>query len=120
MPPEFHIKDPGYEYRLISRRIYFAGALMFLLGMLIVIRVFFLQVVMHDHFTTLSQHNRVKIQPIAPIRGLIFSSDGVLIANNRPSFSLALVPEQVVITTLVLKSLLASIAFIHLQKNWHM
>jgi penicillin-binding protein 2 len=95
MPPEFHIKDPGYEYRLISRRIYFAGALMFLLGMLIVIRVFFLQVVMHDHFTTLSQHNRVKIQPIAPIRGLIFSSDGVLIANNRPSFSLALVPEQV-------------------------
>jgi len=68
---------------------------MFLLGMLIVIRVFFLQVVMHDHFTTLSQHNRVKIQPIAPIRGLIFSSDGVLIANNRPSFSLALVPEQV-------------------------
>ncbi len=68
---------------------------MFLLGMLIVIRVFFLQVVMHDHFTTLSQHNRVKIQPIAPIRGLIFSSDGVLIANNSPSFSLALVPEQV-------------------------
>ena len=68
---------------------------MFLLGMLIVIRVFFLQVVMHDHFTTLSQHNRVKIQPIAPIRGLIFSSDGVLLANNSPSFSLALVPEQV-------------------------
>ncbi len=68
---------------------------MFLLGMLIVIRVFFLQVVMHDHFTTLSQHNRVKIQPIAPIRGLIFSSDGVLLANNRPSFSLEIVPEQV-------------------------
>jgi penicillin-binding protein 2 len=95
MPPEFHLKDPDYEYRLISRRIFFAGAVMFLLGLLIVIRVFFLQVVMHDHFTTLSQHNRVKIQPIAPIRGLIFSSDGVLLANNRPSFSLEIVPEQV-------------------------
>ncbi len=95
MPPEFHLKDLDYEYRLISRRIYFAGAVMFLLGLLIVIRVFFLQVVMHDHFSTLSQHNRVKIQPIAPIRGLIFSSDGVLLANNRPSFSLEIVPEQV-------------------------
>ncbi|NKB38013.1 MAG: penicillin-binding protein 2 [Gammaproteobacteria bacterium] len=95
MPPEFHLKDPGYEYRLISRRIYFAGMLMFLLGLLIVVRVFFLQVVMHDHFTTLSQHNRVKIQPIAPIRGLIFSNDGVLLANNRPSFSLEVIPEQV-------------------------
>ena len=96
MPTEFHLKDLDYEYRLISRRIYFAGMLMFLLGMLIVVRVFFLQVVMHDHFTTLSQHNRVKIEPIAPIRGLIYSSDGVLLANNRPSFSLEIVPEQVV------------------------
>ena len=95
MPPEFHLKDPGYEYRLISRRIYFAGMLMFLLGLLIVVRVFFLQVVMHEHFTTLSQHNRVKIEPIAPIRGLIFSSDGVLVANNRPSFRLEVIPEQV-------------------------
>jgi penicillin-binding protein 2 len=95
MPAEFHLKDAGYEYRLISRRIYFAGLIMFLLVLLIVIRVFFLQVVMHDHFTTLSQHNRVKIQAIAPIRGLIFSSDGVLLANNRPSFSLEIVPEQV-------------------------
>ncbi|MFT5133795.1 MAG: penicillin-binding protein 2 [Gammaproteobacteria bacterium] len=96
MPPEFHLKDLDYEYRLISGRIYFAGMLMFLLGMLIVVRIFFLQVVMHDHFTTLSQHNRVKIQPIAPIRGLIFSSDGVLLANNRPSFSLVLIPEQII------------------------
>ncbi len=96
MPPEFHLKDPGYEYRLISGRIYFAGAIMFLLGLLIVSRVFFLQVIMHDHFTTLSRHNRVKIEPITPIRGLIFSSDGVLLANNRPSFSLQIIPEQII------------------------
>lgn len=95
MPPEFHLKDLGYEYRLISRRIYFASAAMFLLALLIVARVSYLQVVLHEHFTTLSQHNRVKIQPIAPIRGLIFSQDGVLLANNRPSFSLEIIPEQV-------------------------
>ncbi len=109
MPPEFHLKDPNYEYRLISRRIYIGGLLMFLLGLLIVVRVFFLQVVMNDHFSTLSQHNRVKIQPIAPIRGLIYSSDGVLLANNRPSFSLNLVPERVEDMDATLESLAAHV-----------
>ena len=82
---------------------------MFLLGLLIVVRVFFLQVVMNDHFSTLSQHNRVKIQPIAPIRGLIYSSDGVLLANNRPSFSLNLVPERVEDMDATLESLAAHV-----------
>ena len=95
MPPDFHLKDLGHEYRLISGRIYFACLIMFLLCLLLIIRIFYLQIVMHDHFTTLSQDNRVKVQAIAPIRGLIFSKDNVLLANNRSSFSLEIVPEQV-------------------------
>lgn len=95
MTPRLTLKDPGHEYRLVRRRVQFAGALMFLLGFMIVARVFYLQVVQHNHFTTLSQNNRVKIVPIAPIRGLIFSRDGVLLADNRPSFSLELTLERV-------------------------
>ncbi|MBI2970570.1 MAG: penicillin-binding protein 2 [Gammaproteobacteria bacterium] len=95
MAPRLTLKDPGHEYRLVRRRVQFAGALMFLLGFMIVARVFYLQVVQHNHFTTLSQNNRVKIVPIAPIRGLIFSRDGVLLADNRPSFSLELTLERV-------------------------
>ena len=33
--------------------------------------------------------------PIVPSRGLIFSSDGILLADNHPSFTLELVPEKV-------------------------
>jgi penicillin-binding protein 2 len=95
MPKEFHLKNIGEESQLIQRRIYFAGYFMLFLLLFIVLRIFYLQVIMHDHFTTLSQHNRVKILPIPPIRGLIFSQDGVLLAENRPSFSLELVPEQI-------------------------
>ena len=58
-------------------------------------RLFFLQVVSHDHFTTLSHDNRLKILPLPPPRGLIFSNDGTLLAENRPSFSLTVVPENV-------------------------
>lgn len=87
--------NPGTEFRVVRGRVYFCALVMFALGLSLVARVFYLQIVMHDHFTTLSQHNRVKIVPIPPIRGRIFSSDGVLLADNRPSFSLELVPEQV-------------------------
>lgn len=95
MSPRLTLKDPGFEYRLVRRRILTACVLMFIFVAVMLARISWLQVVLHDHFTTLSQNNRVKIIPVPPIRGLIFSRDGVLLADNRPSFSLVLVPEEV-------------------------
>ncbi len=63
--------------------------------MIIVTRVFYLTVLQHEHFTTLSKSNRVKITPIPPIRGLIYSRDGVVLAENKPTFSLDVIPEQI-------------------------
>ncbi|MCZ6804311.1 MAG: penicillin-binding protein 2, partial [Proteobacteria bacterium] len=71
-----------------------AAVIIILLVMVLVGRLFYLQVIQHDHFTTLSQGNRVKVLPIPPIRGLVFSRDDVLVADNQPSFSLELIPEQ--------------------------
>ena len=89
------LKNPDHEGRLIFRRIMVSGALILLIFLLVLYRIFHLQVFMHDHYTTLSQSNRVKVVPIAPTRGLIFSDDGVLLADNRPSFSLEIIPEKV-------------------------
>ncbi len=95
MAQAFTLKDPNWEARLTHGRIYIAAGLMALLTLLLLLGIFYLQVMQHEHFTTLSQHNRVKIEPIAPTRGLIFSSDGVLLAENRPSFRLEVVPELI-------------------------
>ena len=95
MQSRLKIRNPGTEFRLVRGRVYFCAIFMLLLILSVLARIFYLQVIMHDHFTTLSQHNRVKIVPIPPIRGRMFSRDGVLLADNRPSFSLELVPEQV-------------------------
>ena len=95
MIKEFALKDNENESKLIAKRIYFASFLILLLILTVVIRVFYLTVIQHDHFTTLAKSNRVKITPIPPIRGLIYSRDGVLLAENKPSFSLVVVPEQV-------------------------
>ena len=89
------LKDGGRERRLFFNRVLVAGAIMGLAVAVVLARLFFLQVVSHDHFTTLSHENRLKILPLPPPRGLIFSRDGTLLAENRPSFSLTVVPENV-------------------------
>ena len=88
-------RDSDQELRLIRGRILFTGIAVLVLMLFILSGIFYLQVVQHDHFTTLSQSNRVKIVPIAPTRGLIFSRDKVLLADNRSSFSLELTPEHI-------------------------
>lgn len=78
----------------------FRSRLLFsIVGMLVLIaltiaRLAYLQVVNHDHYTTLSLENRLKILPIPPTRGLIYSRDGVVLAENRASFALEVVPEK--------------------------
>lgn len=71
------------------------AALILFIAVLILLQIFHLQVAKHDHFTTLSKNNHIKILPVVPSRGLIFSSDGVLLADNRPSFTLEIIPERV-------------------------
>ncbi|MEQ8427950.1 MAG: penicillin-binding protein 2 [Gammaproteobacteria bacterium] len=95
MAKEFNLKDNEHESQLIAGRVYFAGVIILLLSLMIIGRVFYLTVIEHDHFTTLATSNRVKIAPIPPIRGLIYSRDGVVLAENKPSFSLEFVPEKV-------------------------
>ena len=80
---------------LVRDRIYLTAGLILFITFLILAQVFYLQVLRHDHFTTLSKSNHIKILPVVPSRGLIFSSDGVMLADNRPSFTLELVPERV-------------------------
>ncbi len=88
------LKNVGRESQIFSHRLIVAMIFMgFLFGFL-AYRVAGLQIVQHEHFTTRSKENRVKILPIPPPRGLIFSRDGVLLAENIPTFSLEVVPEQ--------------------------
>ena len=88
-------KGPDWKINLVHRRIYWTAALVLIITGLMLLQIFNLQVAKHDHFTTLSKSNHIKILPVVPSRGLIFSSDGVLLADNRPSFTLDIVPERV-------------------------
>lgn len=89
------LKDHLRETHIFTGRVIVAGILLILLSLGIIGRLFYLQVLSHEHFTTLSKNNRIRIEPIPPVRGLIYDRNGVLLAENLPSFSLELIPEQV-------------------------
>ena len=91
--------------RLVSRRIVVAAALVGLLFFALLLRAGYLQLWQHTHYTTLSRDNRVKLAPIPPIRGMIFSRDEVLLADNKPSFTLEIVPEEAQDLDLLLEQL---------------
>jgi penicillin-binding protein 2 len=58
-------------------------------------RLYVLQVVEHEHFSTLSDSNRIRIKALPPTRGLIFDRHGVVMANNLPAYRLEIVREQI-------------------------
>ena len=95
MADRLTLKDYLFESRLVLNRsivllVFSSVMIMILFG-----RLFYLQVVSHEHYTTLSEDNRVKVQPIPPNRGLIFDRNGVILAENLPSYRLEITPEQI-------------------------
>jgi penicillin-binding protein 2 len=89
------IKDYIREGRLFTQRAVIAGIIVVLLLGGLVLRLAHLQITGHEHFTTLSRENRVKLVPLPPTRGLIYDRNGVILAQNLPTHSLEIIPEQV-------------------------
>ncbi|SDR47337.1 Penicillin-binding Protein dimerisation domain-containing protein [Pseudomonas moorei] len=56
--------------------------------------MYVLQVVEFDYHSTISENNRVHVLPITPTRGLIYDRNGVVLADNRPSYNLTITRER--------------------------
>jgi hypothetical protein len=78
-------KDHRREGALFGRRTLIAALLVVVCLALVAARLTKLQVLEHDHFSTLSEDNRIKIQPLPPSRGLIYDRNGVLLSRRRRS-----------------------------------
>lgn len=83
------------ELRSFGDRVLILVVLGFLLLLIVLGRLVYLQIYNHEAYQTQSLNNRIQIQAIAPPRGLIFDTNGKLLADNRQILSLALVPERV-------------------------
>ena len=85
------IKDnPLTDDRLHTLSLFVAAMFMLLL-----MRLWYLQIVESENFKDLSESNRLRLVPVAASRGTLFDRNGKVLVNNRPSFSVAAMPQEV-------------------------
>lgn len=79
---------------LQQRLILFKISLLLVVGLL-VLRLWYLQINEGEYYHDLSENNRTRAVVLEPVRGLIYDRNGVLLANNVPSFGLYVTLEDV-------------------------
>ena len=61
---------------------------------ILLIKIFYLQIIEHKHYKALSNKNSIKIIPLSPNRGIIFDRNNKILADNKISFTLELNRKQ--------------------------
>ena len=62
---------------------------------LLVTRLWYLQIIESANLMDLSESNRLRFVPVAASRGAILDRNGKTLVGNTPSFSLAVIPQDV-------------------------
>ncbi|THB79859.1 MAG: penicillin-binding protein 2 [Desulfobulbaceae bacterium] len=80
--------------RLLRRRTIFAILLVMFFLMVIISRLWFLQISSGQHYTVEAERQRVRIHTVPPPRGHILDRYGREIVTNRPSFNVVMIKED--------------------------
>ena len=89
------IKDSFLENRIFLSRTVILFILMLLLISGLIVRLIYLQVAGHSQYHGMATNNRIKVTSAPPTRGIIYDKQGRILAENLPSYSLEIIPEQV-------------------------
>jgi penicillin-binding protein 2 len=89
------LRDHSAESSLFARRTLVSFIFIILVIGLLLSNLYSLQVDSYQAYKTRSNENRIKLVPIAPNRGLIYDRNGILLAENKPVYSLDMVPEKI-------------------------
>ncbi|MCF8024308.1 MAG: penicillin-binding protein 2 [Desulfobacteraceae bacterium] len=68
--------------------------LVVLLFVILAARLFYLQILKGEHYRELSSNNCLRKQRIEALRGLIYDRNGHLLVDNRPSYDLQIIPND--------------------------
>lgn len=89
------LKDPYHEVRIFTVRMLVAAVFVVACFCVLLYRYYDLQINQFEKYRTESDRNRVQLQPLPPRRGLIYDRNGLVLADNAPSFSLTITKEKV-------------------------
>ena len=85
----------GDLWRFRSRAVLVSLFILFLFVVLLA-RLFYLQIVRYDEFRLKAESNRTAVLPIVPSRGVILDRNGVVLATNYSAYTLEITPSRVV------------------------
>jgi Cell division protein FtsI/penicillin-binding protein 2 len=68
MSQPIRLKDHEKDSRLVRGRVVVGAIVVVTLICVLLVRLYYLQVVQYDYHSTLSENNRVHVQPIPPTR----------------------------------------------------
>ncbi|MGD9209569.1 MAG: penicillin-binding protein 2 [Desulfobacteraceae bacterium] len=60
----------------------------------LIVRLFFLQIVEGQEYRRQSEINSIRLQSVDAPRGLVYDRNGILLVDNRPSFDLSIIPKD--------------------------
>ncbi|RLA98833.1 MAG: penicillin-binding protein 2, partial [Deltaproteobacteria bacterium] len=73
----------------------FLMAFVGILFSVILVRLMYMQVIKGEYYTGLSRNNRIRIMGIRAPRGRILDRNGIVLADNRPSYDLIAIPKDI-------------------------
>jgi penicillin-binding protein 2 len=82
-------RDPGKQ-RVFGMTVGVLAVFVVLVGQL-----WYLQVLEGAKLQELSDKNRIRVRPVAAPRGVLFDRNGLPLVDNRPAFTLSLIPREI-------------------------
>jgi len=80
---------------IFNRQLKIAVLLIILVFAVLALRLWFLQIVNGTAYRARSENNRIRLRNIPPYRGMILDRNGEILVDNRPSYNLYVIPEEV-------------------------
>jgi penicillin-binding protein 2 len=105
------IQSKTAEQNIGNRRVIFTALIVIILSLVLLFRLFQLQIVRHEKYATNADTNRIEYITIAPTRGLIYDRNGNIIADNFPVFDLTINKEKIENTDATLAYLKTRLGF---------
>jgi len=89
----------------LTRRFLFLSLVASGVFLLLVMRLWYLQIIQGETYVRLSEKNRFRYLPVAASRGPVYDRNGVLLVDNRPAFDVAALRQEVEDPELLMASL---------------
>lgn len=79
--------------KFLDKRLKILAAIVTLIVVALISRLVYLQIYQGEYFSKLADGNRIRLVSTSAPRGIIYDRNGVQLVNNRPAFTVELLPS---------------------------